>query len=483
MLQDVKTSEQCGGYCFAEREDYRSNRFIYWRTCRDSVFLCEVSMNLNLAKNHLKISFDESPILSVEISGNQLQVFLLIVTVTSIHRIVLRHPKANSVNPDGAQESILGTITREQICDPSSFYVISNDIGQCLPIIAAAYRVEHDSNDSDAFFAVSTVSALYQFQMGSQGGVKMTELKHNQLISRFFSNLTDAWRKKNSNAPDQIVSLMFGEIEGHSVLFAFYRNNIARVWSTTGSCIGMECFVKHSDQRLEGSQTIMVRKSNSLIGVFLAYSDCSEFVILRPAPDDSGNVLLVKESVILAPNYDLIDYKMSDQSIWALWCNAEGEMQVLTYSLNNESHHFWLPIPLETMDEKYTAKLEKGTDLKHIYCNRIFHSGKFHNNVIAKTLSMFNRSFSYSGSSISTAALKRHVCSYIDGELQNERKLQNITDEEFIELSSSLWEKFYLCCSQYNFEACQPIGMLILERMDAFCLIRKKFDFLFPPVR
>lgn len=87
---------------------------------------------------------------------------------------------------------------------------------------------------------------------------------------------------------------------------------------------------------------------------------------------------------------------------------------------------------------------------------------------------MFNRSFTHSGASISTAALKRHVCSYIDGELQNERKQQNISDEEFVELSSNLWEKFYMCCSQYNFEACQPIGMLILDRMDAFCLVRKK---------
>ncbi|XP_058462385.1 nuclear pore complex protein Nup160 homolog [Malaya genurostris] len=481
MLQDVKTSEQCGGYCFAEREDYRPNRFVYWRTSGDSIYLCEVSMNLNLGNNQLRISFDESPILSVEISGNRLQVFLLIVTVTSIHRIVLKHPKANSVNPDGAHESVLSSITKEQICDTTSFYVISNDIGQCLPNIAAAHRVEYDDHESDAFYAVSTVSALYLFQMGSLGGVKMTELKHNQLISRLFSNITDAWRKKNANAPDQIVSLMFGEIDGNFVLYAFYRNNIARVWSTNGSCIGVECMVKHVDQRLEGSQTTMVRKSASLIGVFLAYSECSEFLLFRPLLDESGNVSLVKESIILAPNYDLIDYKLSDRDILALWCNAEGEMQVLTYALNSESTNFWLPIPLETTDDKYTAKLEKGTDLKYVYCNRIFHSGKFHNNVIAKTLSMFNRSFSNTGSIISMAALKRHVCSYIDGELQNERKMQNITDEEFIELSSTLWEKFYMCCSQYNFEACQPIGMLILEDMNIFCLIRKKIISFFRP--
>ncbi|KAL9699415.1 hypothetical protein quinque_002856 [Culex quinquefasciatus] len=466
MLQDVKTSEQCGGYCFAEREDYRSNRFLYWRTCRDSIYLCELSMNLNLGNNQLRISFDESPILSVEVTGNRLQVFVLIATVTSIHRIVLRHPKVNSVNPDGGQESVLGSVTKEQICDPGSFYVISNDIGQSLPAIAAAYRVENEEGgDSDAYYAVSTVSNLYLFQLGSHGGVKITELKHNQLISRFFSGLTDGWRKRNANAPDQIVSLLFGELEGQSVLYAFYRNNITRIWATNGSCVGAECFVKHADQRVEGSQTIMVRKSRSLLGVFLAYSDCSEFIILRPEPDESGNVAL-----------------LSDRGIWALWCNAEGEMQVLTYALNSESsHNFWLPIPLESMDDKYTAKLEKGTDLKHIYCNRIFHSGKFDNDVIAKTLSMFNRSFSYSSTNISTAVLKRHVCAYIDGELQNERKLQNITDEEFIELSSNLWEKFYLCCSQYNFEACQPIGMLILERMDVFCLVRKKLISLFRP--
>lgn len=100
-------------------------------------------MNLNLTKNNLKIGFDESPILSVDISGNQMQVFILIVTVTSVHRIVLRHPKVNSVNPDGTPESILATVSREQICDPSSFYVISNDIGRRIPYFYVYFKIEY----------------------------------------------------------------------------------------------------------------------------------------------------------------------------------------------------------------------------------------------------------------------------------------------------------------------------------------------------
>lgn len=100
-------------------------------------------MNLNLSKNNLKIGFDESPILTVDISGNQMQVFVLIVTVTSVHRIVLRHPKVNSVNPDGTPESILGTVTREQICDAASFYVISNDIGEYEAVNFCAVDIQY----------------------------------------------------------------------------------------------------------------------------------------------------------------------------------------------------------------------------------------------------------------------------------------------------------------------------------------------------
>ena len=87
---------------------------------------------------------------------------------------------------------------------------------------------------------------------------------------------------------------------------------------------------------------------------------------------------------------------------------------------------------------------------------------------------MFNRSFSYSDSSLSTTALKRHVCMAIDSEIQNEKKQNNLSDEEYVDLSAKVWEKFYHCCEQYHIAASQPIGLLILPDIDHVCIIKNK---------
>jgi nuclear pore complex protein Nup160 len=86
---------------------------------------------------------------------------------------------------------------------------------------------------------------------------------------------------------------------------------------------------------------------------------------------------------------------------------------------------------------------------------------------------MFNRAFA-NADILSTATLKRHVCVALDAEIQNEKKLNNLNDEEYIELSAKVWEKFYNCCEQYHIAASQPIGLLMLPDIDYICIIKNK---------
>lgn len=77
--------------------------------------------------------------------------------------------------------------------------------------------------------------------------------------------------------------------------------------------------------------------------------------------------------------------------------------------------------------------------------------------------------------------LKEHVCQAVEDELQNEVKDFEVTDEEYLEISTRLWERFYSCCEQYHMKACQPTGLVILEPIDAICVVKKNTFSLLRP--
>lgn len=77
--------------------------------------------------------------------------------------------------------------------------------------------------------------------------------------------------------------------------------------------------------------------------------------------------------------------------------------------------------------------------------------------------------------------LKEHVCQAVEDEIQNETKDYEVTDEEYIEIASRLWERFYSCCEQYHLKASQPSGLVILEPIDAVCVVKKSTFTLLRP--
>lgn len=133
-LQDFKLAESVGYYCYKDSNVWSSptcNRFIYWyvtnylthlckleilkclfltksvisvylltsnlhfrRSNKDYIQFYEVSLDFNLARNHVQLRFHNTPILdgvSVHETGDK--VIILLATVASIHRITLTHPR------------------------------------------------------------------------------------------------------------------------------------------------------------------------------------------------------------------------------------------------------------------------------------------------------------------------------------------------------------------------------------------------------
>lgn len=85
---------------------------------------------------------------------------------------------------------------------------------------------------------------------------------------------------------------------------------------------------------------------------------------------------------------------------------------------------------------------------------------------------MFSRSTNYSDAFTPLHILKERVCQAIDAEIQNEMKIHDLSEDEYIDVAVNNWEKFYSCCEQYHIAAHQPVGLFVLDALDAVCVIK-----------
>lgn len=255
-LQDIKVQKQAAGFCY-KNDEFIRNRFIYWRTCDDVVLeLSENSLDVNLKNKNLRLTFEESPILSVYISENQDHVIILVATISNIHRFQFVHPRRNiGANGEQSENSIFSSITQESVKDPTSYYTISNLLAQNVPHCASCYL---SLTSEEAYFAVAHTNHLLLFQMNCfTGHTGVTELKNFQIFPKIFSNLTDVIRGKNNvNDSNYVTSMVFDTVGGENVLYALYRDNNMRMWSTrTGQCLfTLNVFKDNDERRSQGSK-------------------------------------------------------------------------------------------------------------------------------------------------------------------------------------------------------------------------------------
>lgn len=94
-LQDIKVPERAGGYSYKDSSKYFTrNRFIYWRICHDVLELVEHSLDINLANCRVRYKFTDTPILDgISIHETINSVIILIVTVSSVHKLSFSHPE------------------------------------------------------------------------------------------------------------------------------------------------------------------------------------------------------------------------------------------------------------------------------------------------------------------------------------------------------------------------------------------------------
>ena len=125
--------------------------------------------------------------------------------------------------------------------------------------------------------------------------------------------------------------------------------------------------------------------TSTSICVFLSYGNGSEFQLFKPTWDGANSFSLVPTNLITAPQFDLVDFELTDQKLWGLWCNSEGDMHISAYILEPVSLECWRTAILEGISGKRRT-VEAEMDAKHIYCSNIFRPGKFQASTISKAL-------------------------------------------------------------------------------------------------
>lgn len=96
-------------------------------------------------------------------------------------------------------------------------------------------------------------------------------------------------------------------------------------------------------------------------------------------------------------------------------------------------------------------------------------------------MQMFRRSTILADATVPLAVLKERVCVAVETEIQNEISDFDITDEEYIDISSKFWERFYSCCEQYHCKSVQPIGLVLQPSMGSICIVKKSSFSLLRP--
>lgn len=83
-------------------------------------------MDINLIDNHVRYKFADSPVLTVSIFETQVSVIILVVTVSSLHRLTFSHPCKLQQKMETQSLSIFHETSANSTRDTSKFHVIGN---------------------------------------------------------------------------------------------------------------------------------------------------------------------------------------------------------------------------------------------------------------------------------------------------------------------------------------------------------------------
>ncbi|XP_071559183.1 nuclear pore complex protein Nup160 homolog isoform X2 [Temnothorax nylanderi] len=498
-LQDIKVPERAGGYSYKDSSTYFTrNRFIYWRICHDVLELVEHSLDINLANCRVRYKFTDTPILDgISIHETVNSVIILIVTVSSVHKLSFSHPDKihNQENllgtyTDLSVQSIFSEATVQHARDPHTFHIISNAGATNSPVPhAAASWLTLPQEEALFALAYSSATILLLRLDTLTGLVHTSELKQDSIMPKFLSGIATAFRGRNTEAY-VAMSLVIHSYGSDTYLFALCREGNVRIWSCNKTqCVAVTDAATENRVVSQGAQAHVLRKAlgnddEMYLGIFLKFGTGCEFSILKPV-QDNGIFKFVRLCTLYAPDQHLVDFAFTPTRLWAVWRTADMDTVAVTHAqlpLTVTTNQEWETTILEQARDRDYIVTEPGTDPREAYINYIFHPGQFSLADITKALSIYRRSNVVADMTFSPAVLKERVCMAVEAEMQAEVMDYVIMDEDYLEIANRCWSKFYSCVVQYHANGTRPVGLLLLPSVYGAVLLKKSSFSLLRPM-
>ncbi|XP_054714672.1 nuclear pore complex protein Nup160-like [Uloborus diversus] len=496
-LQDIKILEGAGCFTYRNSGDLTSccsNRFIYWRTNHDVIELVEVSMDLNLKGSHLRLRFQNTPILrgvSVHESGDK--VVLLVATVSAIHKITFPHPTSldghefQIKKTESSSPSIFYDTTNVTLRSRSCFSVLQHvSLGIPLPHTSCSWL---ETNGSAVFILANTAGSVMMLVMSDRNGVEIstTELMKTGSFFRIFNGFVP--NAIRNNKTEAAMNLVCHQTSTDVLIFSLFTDLQIRIWSFKKQ----ECLLVDSIQNYDSEKNLNagsftthqchLRKSvcsstnDFILGVYVPVSQRKVFYIFKPQfIQDRCKLLLL--STLHQTQHDLVDFCVSDSHIWTLWLSCENQPIVYTAEIDScqrsELQSSWIPVCLEPR-VSHSIDYESSNPQDN-YLREIFKVGRFLPSTIAKAISICQstrNSTILSNVSMQADNLKNRVLAAIEGEILMKIGDVDPNDPEYLEAAMECWDRFFSNCIQYHEVGMKPLGISV-DPFTGFVIVIKK---------
>ncbi|OPJ74162.1 nuclear pore complex protein Nup160 [Patagioenas fasciata monilis] len=490
--------DSAGGFCYQESAQLAAatrNRFVRWTTSGDTVELVEESLDVNLLNNAVRLRIQGCPLLpgGVHLCEVQSHLVVLLVTVQTVHRLLLPHPARlyrSELITESQIQSVFTDIGKINFRDPSNYCVIPSVPGLASNSVASAAWL---SSEGDALFALpSALGGIFVLKLpphDAPGTVSVVELKQSSVMQRFLTGWMPTAIRGDCGPSDLPVSLSVHCLDHDAFLFALCQDHKLRMWSYKDQMCLMVAdlleFVPVSrDLRLAAGTGHRLRLafSQSLglyLGVYLHAPKRGQFCVFQLVSTESNRYSLDHISSLFSSQETLVDFALTSAEIWALWHNEENQTVVKYINFEQNVAGQWNQVFVQPLpEEEVTVRHDQ--DPRETYLEYLFMPGRFTNAAIQKALQIFSQG-SERHVDLTWDELKKEVTLAVESEFQGSVTEYECSPEEFWQLQVEFWSKFYACCLQYQEALSRPLALHLNPYTNMVCLLKKgMLSFLVP---
>lgn len=461
LLRDLVSPETGGGFVYRDTDIVGSathNRFIYWRTINDILELIEISTEVELEHNQIRIKFANSPVVH-DISVIELfdSVVLMIATATSVHRLHLAHPKTTT-------NSIFNELTSEVLFSTANYYILTtnNSHSNQQPICAASW---HESTTMKCALSFPDSSILIVQFSKTTHHITTQEIKQIGIMGRLWSKIPNLITRSQNDCDNAVfVSYPHPQPSINDVLLiTLCRDFKIRIFSTNSR----ECLYTHNTiSQTSFSQSFAnhtnlitdiptIRVSGDHIVLYLTENK-SEFILLK-YNYENGHHSLIQKACIQTPNWEkLVTFSITKNKIWALVNIREAEHSLCYTDLSRA-------LSEEYGEESYAeefiwdfVQLADDYELGNVrnFVPEIFWRNRFSASTVQKALA-----------GIARPTVPQH---------NNMESLEQLAFEKIVdENQEEAWARFYNYCVQNHQVSNKILSFLASENEDVLAIVKR----------